>query len=75
VNSANDSSQELERNSSVSDNFHLRKRDKKAIVKVIQHKGEVFHSSLNKTLPSLQFSGARSILSAAVAQVLQSHQK
>jgi len=35
----------------------------------------VFHSSLNKTLPSLQFSGARSILSAAVAQVLQSHQK
>jgi hypothetical protein len=66
--SANDSSSELERKTSLSDNLNIRKRDKKAIVKVIQHKGEVFHSfAFSKTLPSMTFPGARSILSAAVA--------
>lgn len=73
--SGNENSHEVERNSCLSDTAHIRKRDKKAIVKVIQHKGEVFHSSISKTLPSLAFPGARSILSAAVAQVLQSHHK
>lgn len=72
--SGNDNSHEAEK-ASLSEGAHIKKRDKKAIVKVIQHKGEVFHSSLSKTLPSLAFPGARSILSAAVAQVLQSHHK
>lgn len=68
VSSGNDNSHELERKTSLSDTAaHIKKRDKKAIVKVIQHKGEVFHASLSKTLPSLAFPGARSILSAAVA--------